>query len=70
MPLRQPSAHSHSNRKLTSREEELKNKEDELNSHGQSKDKNKFKTDKVVNPVWRNDFGKKLKNAFNYYQKW
>lgn len=26
--------------------------------------------DKVVNPVWRNDLGKKLKNAFNYYAKW
>ncbi len=31
--------------------------------------KGKLKDEKVVNPVWRNDFGKKLKNAVNYYQK-
>lgn len=25
--------------------------------------------EKVVQPGWRNDFGKKVKNAFNYYHK-
>lgn len=46
----------------TARETHSRQRSTRLESREESREKN-------IQPGWRNDFGKKVKNAFNYYHK-